>query len=92
VYKSTLKAGDVERTLQSLARGWQIFFDTGAIEIAEQKPGRYVFVISDAKYHPLHPPISAGYVKRACEIAGGSQVSVELHGAPPRVEMVIAWL
>jgi hypothetical protein len=91
VYKSTLKAGDVERTLQSLARGWQIYFDTGEIRIAEQRPGRYVFVISDESYHPLHPAISAGYVKRACEMAGAAQVNVEVHGVPPRIEMAITW-
>src|SRR5262245_54336206 len=64
VYRSTVKPGDVERTLQSLARGWRTFFDTGQIVITEEKPGRYVFVIVDGSYHPLHPPISGGYVER----------------------------
>ena len=91
VYRSTLKAGDVERTLQSLARGWRIYFDSGEIQITEEKPGRYVFVILDAMYHPLHPTISAGYVQRACELAGGTSVRVDARGSPPRIEMVITW-
>jgi hypothetical protein len=57
----------------------------------EETPGRVVFVIADARYHPLHPPISAGYVQRACEIAGAAKVSVELQGAPPRVQMTVSW-
>lgn len=91
VYRQTVKPGDVERTLQSLARGWRIYFDTGQIEVTHEQPGRYVFVITDASYHPLHPPISAGYVQRACETVGAHQVAVELAGAPPRVEMTISW-
>jgi uncharacterized protein DUF2378 len=91
VYKQTVKAGDIERTLESLARGWRLYFDTGQILIIEHAPGRYVFAIIDARYHPLHPPISAGYVQRACEKAGAAAVKVERHGSPPRVELVITW-
>jgi hypothetical protein len=91
VYRLTLKVGNVERTLHALAHGWRVYFDTGVIEIREAQPSRYVFLIKDATYHPLHPPISAGYVQRACELAGAAQVDVDVRGAPPEVEMVIAW-
>jgi len=91
VYQLTLKAGDVEQTLRSLAIGWRLYFDTGSIQIMEQKPGHYVYVIIDARYHPLHPPISAGYVQRACEIAGASNVDVAIDGSPPHVRMIITW-
>jgi hypothetical protein len=91
VYRQTIKTGNIERTLQSLARGWKLYFDTGQILIIEQRSGRYVLAIIDSRYHPLHPPISAGYVQRACERAGAAAVTVEIHGSPPRVEMVITW-
>jgi hypothetical protein len=91
VYRLTLKPGDVERTLKSLAVGWRTFFDTGEILVTEKKPGRQVFVIADPTYHPLHPPISAGYVQHACEMAGAKTARVAILGSPPRVEMVITW-
>jgi len=91
VYRLTVKAGNIERTLHALAAGWRVFFDTGELQIADEKPGRFVFLIKDAEYHPLHPPISAGYVQRACEIAGANGVDVEISGGPPQVEMIITW-
>jgi hypothetical protein len=91
VYRLTVKPGNIERTLQSLATGWRVYFDTGEIQITDATPGRFVFLIVDSSYHPLHPPISAGYVQRACQIAGAAEVDVEIHGRPPRVEMVIRW-
>lgn len=91
VYRLTVKPGDVGRTLVHLARGWRFLFDTGQIEITEETAGRYVFRISDPSYHRLHPPISAGYVQRACEIAGATNAAVEVRGSPPTVEMVITW-
>ena len=84
VYKTHVKPGDVGRTLQALARAWRIYFDTGQIEITDQTPRHYVFAFEDATYHPLHPPISAGYVQRACEIAGADRAAVVIEGAPPR--------
>lgn len=91
VYRSAVREGQVEKTVESMARGWALYFDTGKITVIERAPGRQVFEVHDASYHPLHPPISAGYTQRACELAGGKDVRVVVTGAPPRVLMTITW-
>ena len=91
IYRCALKAGDVAETLRALAVGWRFYFDTGAINLREVDQGHFVYEINDSHYHPLHPPISAGYLKRGCEMAGAKDVRIQIEGVPPVVKIAIFW-
>ena len=91
VYRLTVKPGNVPRTIEVLADAWKVYFDTGEIRVHDLRAGHCVLAIEDASYHPLHPPVSAGYVQRACERAGASRVKVDVTGQPPLVELTIGW-
>lgn len=91
VYRTSLKKGDVVATLRALAFGWRFYFDTGEILLHETKVGHFIFEIIDAHYHALHAPISAGYVKRGCQLAGGTNVRIQIRHETPAVKIDVFW-
>ena len=92
IYRLSIKPGQIHKTLDALTLGWRFYFDTGQASVAEKANRRYVIEIHDPFYHPLHPPISAAYVRRGCELAGANGVQTHILGKPPRVKFIVTWL
>ena len=78
VYRLFYKVGTVRWILHRAARLWGAHYDTGAMEIVEDRPGHAVLeIVGFDTPHHIHCLSVAGWAEKSVEISGGKDAKVE---------------
>ena len=77
IYRGHLRAGDLERTLQSASALWRNYHDTGEMTVALEGPGRATLQLRDfASTTPEFCRLLRGYFTELAEQAGAKRADV----------------
>jgi hypothetical protein len=78
VYRLFYKIGTVRWILGRAARLWTAHYDSGRMELVDDRPGSATLEIVDfATPHRIHCLSVAGWAERSVEISGGLEAKVE---------------